>query len=133
MADRERQIIPGYGTLIGERSLTQRSLPISLAGGATSIIFVANKVLSRQNMSFVATKVCRDKHIFFATNIFCRRNSREENELERVCGRTNLCENEFVGERVCGRTTLYVCVGIRICGRTNLWENEFVVCGRTSL
>ena len=48
---------------------------ISLAGAATSIIFVATKTcLSRQNTSFVATKVClsrqnfcRHKHVFVAT------------------------------------------------------------------
>ena len=45
---------------------------LSLAGEATSIIFVATNVLSRQNTSFVATKVClslqnyvcRDKRVF---------------------------------------------------------------------
>ena len=39
---------------------------LSLAGAATSIIFVATKHLSRQN-------ICRDKHAFVATkDIFCR-------------------------------------------------------------
>ena len=48
---------------------------VSFAGTATSIIFVATKALSRQNTSFVATKVClfcRDKHTFVATkDVFC--------------------------------------------------------------
>ena len=39
---------------------------LSLAGAATSIIFVATKVLSRQ------THVCHNKHMFVATkHIFC--------------------------------------------------------------
>ena len=54
---------------------------LSLAGAATSIIFVATKFLrlSQQNTSSVATKVlsrqnyvCRDKHTFVATkDVFC--------------------------------------------------------------
>ena len=50
------------------------SVFLSLAGAAISIIFVATKVLSLQNTSFVATKVClppqnvcRDKIMFVAT------------------------------------------------------------------
>ena len=47
---------------------------VSLAGAATSIIFVATKVLLLQtcarNTSFVATKyACRDKHDFVATKL----------------------------------------------------------------
>ena len=38
---------------------------ISLAGAATSIIFVKTKILSRQNTSFVATK-----HISIATKLW---------------------------------------------------------------
>ena len=65
----------------GERVKLQAGAGLSLAGAAISIIFVATKVLSRQNTSFVATKKkknCRDKSMFSATNscsdktIFCR-------------------------------------------------------------
>ena len=63
---------------------------VSLAGAATSIIFVATKLLSRQ--IFVATKVClsRKKHNFVSTNVlsrqayFCR-------DKRRVC-----CDKTFV-------------------------------------
>ena len=37
---------------------------ITLAGAATSIILVATNTLSRQNMSFVATKVCLSQQNF---------------------------------------------------------------------
>ena len=66
---------------------------VSVSGAATSIIFVATKVLSRQSTSFIATKLglsrqnvlsrrtfvatkqrfCLDKHTFVATkDVVCR-------------------------------------------------------------
>ena len=46
---------------------------VSLAGDATSIIFVATNILSRQTRISVAPKAvfCRDKHVFVATKLFC--------------------------------------------------------------
>ena len=57
-----------------------RGRELSLAGAATSIIFVTTKVVSRhtclsqqtyfcRNKSFVVTNICCDKHNFTATNI----------------------------------------------------------------
>ena len=54
---------------------------LSLAETATSIIFVATKVLSRQifvatNITLSRQKFCRDKHTFVATkHVFCRNKS----------------------------------------------------------
>ena len=42
----------------GNCNLVFIACPVLLAGAATSIIFVATKVLSRQNTSFAATKIC---------------------------------------------------------------------------
>ena len=46
---------------------------VSLAGAATSIIFVATKHVfcrqSRDKIMFVATNTCRDKHVFVATKM----------------------------------------------------------------
>ena len=62
----------------GEHVKLQVGTCLSLAGAATSIIFVATKVLSIQNTSFVATKVCflrqtlvATKLYFVATKIWC--------------------------------------------------------------
>ena len=42
----------------GNCNLVFIACPVLLAGAATSIIFVATKVLLRQNTSFAATKIC---------------------------------------------------------------------------
>ena len=70
--------------LLTSRWICQAFCPcLSLVGAATSIIFVATRVchdktrlLSRQNTSFVTTKVCllrqhfcRDKIMFIVTNM----------------------------------------------------------------
>ena len=49
----------------------QQDKILSLAGAATSIIFIVTKVLLWQNMSFVATKVCLQQQKFCHDKQFC--------------------------------------------------------------
>ena len=61
-----RESCNGQVLQVKQTSLTeydQTSLPVSLVGTATSIIFVmTNTWLLRQNTSFVATNICHGKH-----------------------------------------------------------------------
>ena len=60
--------LPGHWSLGTELNLSPQKL--SLAGAATSIIFIATNVLSQQ------TGVCHDKHVFVMTKrVICHNES----------------------------------------------------------
>ena len=98
---------------------------LSLAGAATSIIFVTAKVLLWQNTSFVATKVCssrqayfcQDKHMFvmtkcvFCPNVFCCNNSMLVTTKLLV---TNAwCRNKYLSQQSFVATILVECDEVR--------------------
>ena len=70
---------------------------LSLAGTATSIIFVATKVLSRQifvatNITLLRQKFYRYKHTFVATkHVFCRDKSMHVNLFTKRLSRQKTC------------------------------------------
>ena len=122
---------------------------LSLAGAATSIIFVITKVLSWQNMSFVMTKVClsqpnyvcRNKiflswqkfccgrHTFVATeDMFCH-------DKRRVFGATkvSLSQQIFVITKLLSQQTYFcwdkhtfVMTKDVFCSNKHVWRNKHV-------
>ena len=78
--------------------------PISLAGAATSIIFVATKIrVCRDKHNFVATKplseqayLCRDKHVLVATNICGGKHTFVATEKRVLSRKTGVCGDKHL-------------------------------------
>ena len=116
---------------------------LSLAGAATSIIFVATKFfvvvattcLSQQNRSFVATKVwllrqnfCRNK-IFFSQNIFYL--SRQNMSFVAIKLRKyHFCRDKsFFATNVCLSRQMFVGTNVILSRQTRVCRDKNYTCG----